>query len=103
MTTTSPSSLRNRKRRHAKANEPDPKRERAIGYYRHAGDLFERHFGRRPSRTTLYKYLVNGYPVERGGPKVRLPVYYALKRPMTTVEAMARFLTEVRHLERRLR
>lgn len=80
---------------------PDRRREQVVGYYEHAARFCERHFGRRPSRTTLYKYLVKGFPITRGGPYVQVPVFTELKRPMTTVEAMGRFLTTVRELERK--
>jgi hypothetical protein len=79
---------------------PNRRKERVVGYYDHLAYVCERYFGRRPSRTTLYKYLVRGYPVARGGPYVRMPVFDSLKRPMTTAEAVARFLSLVRKLER---
>jgi hypothetical protein len=78
---------------------PDRRREHVVGYYEHASKIMERHFGRRPSRMSVYKYLSQGYPVARRGPYVEMPVFMALKRPMTTTEAMDRFVTLVRYLE----
>lgn len=79
---------------------PDKRRENVVSYYEYGADFFERHFGRRPSRNTLYKYLIRGYPIIRNGPRVRVPIFDALKRPMTTEQAMDRFLTLIRHLEK---
>ena len=78
----------------------DPKNETAVPYYERAGAFFKLHFGHEPSRNTLYKYMVDGFPVEYGGPYVELPHFKKLKRPYTTIEAMERFLTVVRSIER---
>lgn len=80
---------------------PRPKDEEAVYFYSFAPLFFEKHFGRAPSRTTLGKYLEHGYPIKRGGPRVMVPVYLELKRPMTTKQAMERLLTVIRSLERR--
>lgn len=84
-----------------KVRGPNPKREKPVPYYEHAGEVCERVFGRRPSRTTLFKYLQRGFPVKRHGPYVQMPVMWELKRPMTTREAMARFISRVQTLEAR--
>lgn len=79
---------------------PDRRREQSVPYHKHFGDVLERLYGHRPSRTTLTHYLNEGYPIARCGPKVKVPVYAGFRRPMTTVEAADRFVTLVRALER---
>lgn len=74
--------------------------ETVVPYHPYFGSLIEGLYGRRPSRTSLTNYLHEGYPVARGGPRVSVPVFTGLKRPMTTVEAMDRFVTTIRALER---
>lgn len=79
---------------------PNRRTEREVRYYPYAADFFDKHFGARPSRNTLYKYLLHGYPVVKNGPYVQMPIYRVLgKWPKTTVEAMDRMLTLIRHLE----
>lgn len=90
-----------RKKVHHVKPEPNRRTETVVSYYEQMGKLCDRHFGGRPSRNTLLKYLKKGYPVRRGGPYVRVPVFYSVKRPMTTIQAMGRFLTTVRYLERK--
>jgi len=80
----------------------DPEKEAVVGFYDQAAAFFKLHFNHEPSRTTLYKYLTNGYPVEYGGPYVAVPHFKKLKRPFTTVEALDRMLTVIRREERRL-
>jgi len=76
------------------------KTERIVPYYDYFVKMCQKHLGRNPSRTTLWKYLSNGYPVAKGGPYIKIPVFESLKRPTTTREAMSRFLTLVRKLEK---
>lgn len=76
----------------------DPEAEDVVSYYEYVPVMLQRHMGARPSRTSMHKYLERGFPVQRGGPYVRFPVFRRLKRPMTTVEAMERWLTVVRDL-----
>ena len=78
----------------------DRKTETVQPYYAYVGRFMEKHFGRAPSRTTLQKYMKRGFPVRRGGPYVTMPMFYELKRPMTTTQSMSRFLTLVRKLEK---
>ncbi len=80
----------------------DPDKEQVVSYYKQAAAFFLLHFNHTPSRTTLYKYLRDGYPVEYGGPYVTMPYFMKLKRPYTTIEALERFLTVVRKQEKKL-
>lgn len=80
----------------------DPKTEQVVSYYEQAAAFFLLHFNHKPSRTTLYKYLTNGYPVEYGGPYVTVPHFKKLKRPYTTRQALNRMLTVIRRQERQL-
>lgn len=86
-----------------KVKAPDLQREQPEPYYEYAMDLFERTFGARPSRTTLYGYLTKGFPIRRGGPRLQMPVRDdpITKRPQTTVEAMDRFISRVRSLSKK--
>lgn len=90
-----------KKRFHKVIPAANAKKETVVPYYAYASGFFKKHFGRAPSRTTLNKYLDNGYPIQRGGPYVRMPVITQLKHRKTTVQAMGRFLTVVRNLERK--
>lgn len=82
--------------------KPGPLRyqETVVHYYPFATRFFQKHFGWKPVRYTLYKYMTYGYPIAKGGPRVVLPIFMAVKRPKTTKESMERFLTVVRRLER---
>lgn len=80
----------------------NPKTEDVVSYYEQAAAFFLLHFNHKPSRTTLYKYLINGYPAEYGGPYVTVPYFRKLKRPYTTKQALNRMLTEIRRQERLL-
>lgn len=91
-----------RKRKPVRVPAPKPRSEEVVQYYEHAGDVIEQVFGRRPSRNALYKYLRGGFPVQRGGPYVLMPTYTALKRQLTTRQAMQRWVTVVRTLEREI-
>lgn len=91
---------------HARKLKPvkpcNPDTEQVVGYYEQAAAFFKLHFNHQPSRTTLYKYLTNGYPVEYGGPYVEVPHFKRLKRPYTTAEALNRMLTVIRRQETKL-
>lgn len=93
------------KRRNRRLVKPPANRhtEEAVYYYPYVGEFMQKHFGRKPSRTTLGKYLKAGYPIKKGGPYVVMPTFDALHRPMATRQAMERFLTLVRLLERKLK
>ena len=73
-----------------------------VPYYAYVTTFLRKHYGHPPSRTTLLKWITNGrgYPLERGGPYLALPIFRRLKRPMTTTQAMSRWLTLLRQLER---
>lgn len=76
----------------------DPKGETAVPYYQAMGDVCEKHFGRRPCRQSLWRYLEYGFPVRQHGPYVMVPIFHELNRPMTTRETMSRFVTVVKYL-----
>jgi len=82
---------------------PDPRTECVVPYYGYLGPFLRKHCGTAPSRTTLLKWITNGrgYPILRGGPYLALPMFRQMKRPMTTTEAMSRWLTSLRALERK--
>jgi len=75
-----------------------------VPYYAYVTVFLRKHYGEPPSRTTLLKWITNGrgYPLVRGGPYLALPIFRRLKRPMTTTEAMSRWLTQLRKMEREL-
>lgn len=82
-----------------KVHPPRRHQESVVFYYQYGMAFFERHFGTPSCRQSLYNYMIDGYPVAKGGPRVAMPVYMSVKRPKTTEEAMERFLTQVRKLE----
>jgi len=79
---------------------PNLRTETPVYYYEYAASFCDKHFGAAPSRATLGNWAKNGYPVAKGGPYVEVPIRNVLKRPMTTKEAMSRFLTAVREAEK---
>jgi len=81
---------------------PNLKTETRVFYYEYMASFSERHFGAVPSRSTMLNWARDGYPVARGGPYIEVPIQTVLKRPMTTKQAMSRFLTVVRKHEREL-
>lgn len=86
-----------------KVRPPNRRTETPVPYYAYVASLLRRQWGWCPSRTTLSKWLNGeGYPIERGGPYVVLPVYRAGKKPMTTAEAMSRWLTVVRNVAKQM-
>lgn len=91
------------KKRVYKVKAPKRDQETIVYYYEYAMDFFDKHFDQRPPRQTLYNYMVDGYPVDKRGTRVAMPIYMSMKRPKTSVEAMERFLTQVRHLEAKLK
>ena len=80
---------------------PNQRTEKVEPYYAYVADLLRQHFDTAPTRTTLLKWITNGrgYPVVRGGPYLALPIFRRLKKPMTTRQAMSRWLTTLRALE----
>jgi hypothetical protein len=80
---------------------PDQRTEKVESYYAYVPKLLLAQFGTSPSRTTLLKWIANGkgYPIVRGGPYLALPIFRRLKKPMTTQQAMSRWLTTLAHLE----
>jgi len=78
---------------------PDPETERIVPYYSTMQEWVWRRQRVYVSRQSRWKYLAHGFPVFKGGPKVRVPVFYRLKRVYTTVEAMERFTAVVDYLE----
>jgi hypothetical protein len=81
---------------------PDPETETILPYYQAMADWFEAHVHHRPSRETLRNYKDHGYPVRRHGPYVMPPIYYALHRPMTTVESLERFRKTIAGVQKSL-
>ncbi len=80
---------------------PDRRTEDVEPYYAYVTKFLAKHGQGSPSRTTLLKWITNGrgYPVLRGGPYLALPIFRQLKRPMTSRQAMGRWLTALRLLE----
>ena len=79
----------------------NPGRETKVGYYDHLKQFCRLHFGRAPSRQTLHEWKTKGYPLQKGRIYVRVPAYYEVRTPMTTIQAVNRWLTMVRHLQKK--
>lgn len=78
---------------------PDPVKESVVYYYEELPKLYRRTWGVEPSRTTLTNWLAGGYPIRRGGPYVAMPCWTVLRRPLSTRQALSRWITLVRKLE----
>ena len=76
----------------------NPKKEEVVGYYLAMGDACLEHFGKRPSRQSLWRYLEFGFAARPRGPYVLVPHFYELNRPMTTVQALGRMITAIKYL-----
>lgn len=80
---------------------PKPNTEKVVPYYEYAPTIFKKKIGVSPSRFTISGYAnkKTGFPVKKGGPYVKVPVFKVLKRVYTTQEAMDRFFKKVIKLE----
>lgn len=56
-----------------------------------------------PARASLSRWRTEGYPIDKGGPKVLLPYVTRLKRVYTSVEALTRWLATVQYLGQEIR
>lgn len=74
-----------------KVKAPDPRKETVVNFNEHVADVIEELFFTRPSRQALRNYRLRGFPIKRGQIYLEMPVFQALNRPMTTIEAMDRW------------
>lgn len=77
---------------------PNPLMDRLIELHDDAAGQMAARFGQRPSRASMSRWRVSGYPVDRNGPRVRLPFIVQLKRVYTSGPALARWFEVIRAL-----
>lgn len=77
----------------------EPDLESVVPYYSGFGSMFKSHFGKRPTNYSLCKYVRSGFPIKRGGPYIKMPVFRRLKQVYTTRQAIERWLTLVSRIE----
>lgn len=54
--------------------------------------------GATPARASLSRWRTEGYPIDRDGPRVRLPAIIRLKKVYTSTGALARFFSAIQVL-----
>lgn len=81
---------------------PDPVRERLVDLLTDGAGALAKRFNARPSRTTLTRWRSDGYPVGRGGPRVKLPTCTQMRRVKTSEPALGRFLGAIADLEEQI-
>jgi len=74
------------------ARRKGEKRLKGGGFIYDAADLLAQKVGESIARATIYRYAKTGYPVQRGGPFIKLPTVYVGGQMKTSVEAMERFV-----------
>ena len=79
-------------------DRPDALREKLIPLNTEGADVLAKRLGVTPSRASLLRWRTDGYPIDRDGPRVRLPCVTHLKRVKTSVEALRRWLLAVQAL-----
>lgn len=77
---------------------PDLIKDRLIDLHVSASRALVQRFGVKPGRSSLHRWRVNGYPVDRNGPRVILPTATRLKRVYTSYEALSRWFRVIQHL-----
>lgn len=60
-------------------------------------------FGVSPARASLSRWRVDGYPVDRNGPRVRLPFTVRLKKVYTSPQALARWFKVIQAIGEQVR
>jgi len=71
---------------------PDMLREKLIVLHTDGASQLEARLGAKPSRSSLVRWRDEGYPIDRNGPRVRLPTVVKLKRVYTSTPALTRWL-----------
>lgn len=77
---------------------PDLMRDKLVLLHEDGAQQLQARLGVRPSRSSLARWRNGGYPVDRDGPRVRLPCVVRLKKVYTSTPALARWLTAVQVL-----
>ncbi len=80
--------------------QPDFSKERKVPYYEYFPQWFLMNEGEAPCRFSLEKWSKTGYPVDRGGPYLQMPMKRQMKRCYTSPEAVERWATIKQKLER---
>lgn len=77
---------------------PDMLRDKLIPLHLDGTNQLEARLGARPSRSSLVRWRSEGYPIDRDGPRVRLPCVTKLKKVYTSTAALSRWLHMVQAL-----
>lgn len=65
--------------------------------------MMAQRFGCVPSRSSVFRWRTDGYPVDKDGPRVILPVVRHLKRLYTSPEALTRWFQMIQYLGDQIR
>lgn len=77
---------------------PDMLRDKLIALHSDGVDQLAVRLGAKPSRSSLVRWRCEGYPIDRDGPRVRLPCVTKLKKVYTSTAALSRWLHMVQAL-----
>lgn len=82
---------------------PDPMRETLIPLNTEGRRQLGERFGEVPGRASLNRWRLNGYPVDRNGPRVMLPYLVRMKRVYTSTTALVRWFRVIQELGEEIR
>ena len=74
---------------------PNMVRETLVDLNIRGAEILAARLGEKPSRTSLFRWRTDGYPICRHGPKVRMPCVVGIKKVKASVESLQRFLIAV--------
>lgn len=77
---------------------PDILREKLIRLHSLGNQQLALKFGTLPGRASLFRWRMEGFPVDRNGPRVILPTISKLKSVYTSSSALARWLRCIQDL-----
>jgi hypothetical protein len=78
---------------------PDAMRERLIPLNTLGVEQLAARFGSTPARASISRWRSEGYPVDRDGPRVRLPYLVTIKKVHTSTRALHDFMVMVQALQ----
>lgn len=73
----------------------DPAKEEIVSFQQAATEVIVERFHLPPSRSTVRNYRTRGFPIEPGGPYLRMPTFQSVNGTKTTREAMNRFAAKL--------
>lgn len=82
---------------------PSMLHDKLISLHSEGANMIARRMGKAPVRASLQRWRTNGYPVDRNGPRVRLPHVVQLKRVKTSAKALSDWFLMIQALAEDIR